>query len=300
MSSMDPRELPLNRARRHFLGAAAAAGVRVAGVAAVSMAVASSPAYAFGRNWGRRGGGRGGGGGNGGGHGGGNGGGGHDAGGGGGGGANCMLRGTSIMTPTGEIPIERLRIGDLVETVSGGPKSIRWIGRQTFKKSRASWPDSVLSIRISRNALDEGMPSRDLYVSPGHALYVEGILVRAKDLLNDSTIVRALPAGRETIEYYNIMLDDHQVVMADGMPVETFQLFGDNYEKFDNFIEYEQICAADQRPLMRSFAPVAGEESGSQHLKALLLLGVSFVVPVRDPFKDVSDRIAGRAAVLVE
>jgi hypothetical protein len=50
---------------------------------------------------------------------------------------------------------------------------------------------------------------------------------------------------------------------------------------------------------MTPFAPVVGEESGRQHLKALLLLSVSSIIPARDPFKDVSNRIAARVAELI-
>lgn len=298
MSSMDPEETPSNRARRHFLGVAAATSARVAGIAVATMAIASSPAKAMGRNWGGgRGGGHGGGGYSGGGGGGGHSGGGHS--GGGDGGAKCLLRGTLIATPSGEVAIEDLRLGDLVETISGEAKPIRWIGRQTFRKSVASWHPTVMPVRISKGALDEGMPSQDLYISAGHALYVDGALVRVKDLINGSSIVLALPDGRETVEYYNVLLDSHDVVIADGTPVETFQLRGSDYESFDNFVELEKLYPAERRPRMAPYAPVVGEESGRQHLKALLLLSVSPIVPLRDPFKTVSRRISSRASELV-
>ncbi len=293
MSSMDPEETPSNRARRHFLGVAAATSARVAGIAVATMAIASSPAKAMGRNWG---------GGRGGGHGGGGGGGGHSGGGhsgGGDGGAKCLLRGTLIATPTGEVAIEDLCLGDLVETISGEAKPIRWIGRQTFRKSVASWHPSVMPVRISKGALDDGMPSQDLYISAGHALYVDGALVRAKDLVNGSSIVSALRDDGETIEYYNVLLDSHDVVIADGTPVETFQLRGSHYESFDNFVELEKLYPVERRPSMAPYAPVVGEESGRQHLKALLMLGVSPIVPMRDPFKAVSRRISSRVGELV-
>ncbi|MFS2150339.1 Hint domain-containing protein [Rhizobium sp. Rhizsp42] len=298
MSSMDPEETPSNRARRHFLGVAAATSARVAGIAVATMAIASSPAKAMGRNWGGgRGGGHGGGGYSGGGGGGGHSGGGHS--GGGDGGAKCLLRGTLIATPSGEVAIEDLRLGDLVETISGDAKPIRWIGRQTFRKSVASWHPTVMPVRISKGALDDGMPSQDLYISAGHALYVDGALVRVKDLINGSSIVLALPDGRETVEYYNVLLDSHDVVIADGTPVETFQLRGSDYESFDNFVELEKLYPAERRPRMAPYAPVVGEESGRQHLKALLLLSVSPIVPLRDPFKTVSRRISSRVGELV-
>lgn len=293
MSSIDPNEIPSSRARRHFLGVAAATGARVAGIAAATMVIVSSPARAMGRNWGPRGGGHGGGGHGGSGHGG-------SGSGGGDGGANCLLRGTMIATPTGFVAIEQLRAGGLVHTVSGDAMPIRWIGRQTFRRSRSSWSETILPIRISQGALADGIPSRDLYVSPGHAVYLDGILIRARDLVNGRSITRALLADAETIEYYNIMLDRHDVVVAEATPVETLQLFGDTYEKFDNFVEIKRLYPSDTHPSMASFAPVVGEESGRRHLKALLLLGVSRLIPTRDPFADVTNRIAARASDLVE
>lgn len=283
MSSMDPNEIPSSRARRHFLGVAGAAGARLAGVAVVAMAIASSPARAMGRNWGPRGGGHGGGG--------------HGGGGGSdGGGAKCLLRGSRIATPTGDTCVEELKIGDLVKTASGENKAIRWIGRQAFKNAGASWVESVMPVRISQGALAAGIPNRDLYVSPGHAIYANGVLIRAKDLVNHSSIVPGLPASTSTLEYYNILLDTHDAVLANGMPVETFQLWGHAYENFDNSAEVENLYPAAVRPHMAAFAPVVGEESGRQHLKALLLLGISHIVPTRDRFKEVSERIAARAS----
>ncbi|MBO9127504.1 MULTISPECIES: Hint domain-containing protein [unclassified Rhizobium] len=284
MSSMDPNEIPSSRARRHFLGVAGATGAKLAGIAAVTMAAASSPARAMGRNWGPRGGGSGGGG---------------NGGGGDGGGASCLLHGTSIKTPTGYERIEDLRIGDLVETVSGKVKPIRWIGHQTFRKSHASWPENVVSVRVAKDSLRRGVPSSDVYVSPGHAVYVNDTLVRAKDLVNGSSIAPALPTDSTTIEYFNIMLDTHDVITADGLPVETFQLRGSNYEKFDNFTEMERLYVAGTRPEMAPYAAVVGEESGRQHLKALLMIGVSKIIPRQHAIKLEAAPAAARVEELI-
>jgi hypothetical protein len=287
MASNDRNEIPSNRARRHFLGVAAATGARVAGITAATMAMVSSPARAMGRNWGPRGGGHGGGG-----HGG-------SGSGGGDGGANCLLRGTLISTPEGAVAIEQLHAGSMVVTVSGDARAVRWIGRQAFRKSRSSWSEAILPIRISKGALADGIPSRDLFVSQGHAIFLDRVLIRAKDLINGRSIARTSSADAEIIEYYNIMLDSHDVVMAEATPVETFQLSGDDYEKFDNFVDIKRLYPSETHPRMSLFAPVIGEESGRQHLKALLLLGVSRLIPTRDPFAEVAKRVAARAGDLV-
>src|SRR5262249_18595121 len=120
-------------------------------------------------------------------------------------GAVCYLRGTRIRTLDGERRIEALKIGDPVVTLSSGSKLIKWIGRQHFRKEPgADWPEALLPVRISRFALDEHTPQRDLYVSPDHALLTEDVLIPAIYLVNGTSIVQAMPEGVEQIEYFHI------------------------------------------------------------------------------------------------
>src|ERR1700682_3334891 len=87
----------------------------------------------------------------------------------------CFLAGTRIRTPRGEVPVEELAIGALVDTLRG-PLPVKWIGRRTLRKTASSWHSSVAPIRIARFALDDQYPSRDLYLSPKHCLFVDGVL----------------------------------------------------------------------------------------------------------------------------
>src|SRR4029077_7522104 len=82
---------------------------------------------------------------------------------GGGGGIHCFLRGTRILTPDGEIPVEELTIGALVETLNG-PLPVKWIGHRSFTKGSPSWHWSVAPVRIARAALSDQYPRRDLYL----------------------------------------------------------------------------------------------------------------------------------------
>ncbi|RFB90717.1 hypothetical protein B5K08_17395 [Rhizobium leguminosarum bv. trifolii] len=291
MSSTEDPKLPRNTARRHFLGIAAAAGARLAGVATLAAAVSTSPAKAMGRLWGRGGsGGSGGGGGSGGS-------GGPSAGGGGGSGSGpqCFLRGTAILTDCGEKPVEDLRIGDRVALPDGSSRPVKWVGRQSFKKSGARWPKDVVPIRVSRHALDGHTPHSDLYLSPGHALYLNGILIQVKDLVNGTTIASVTPAADVSIDYYAIMLDTHEVILAEGAAAETFHLKNSNHENFSNFAEYLRLYG-EERLAMTCFAPLLG--GGWSHLKALLMRGVSPLVPMRDPFGNACEKIDAQAKEL--
>jgi hypothetical protein len=166
-------------------------------------------------------------------------------------GGQCFVKGTRIRTPQGEARIEDLGIGDLVETVRGEALPIKWIGRNTYRKSGPVWPKNVIPIRLSRFAIDESTPHTDLYLSPGHALFIDGSLIPVKHLVNGTSVVPAMPPGTETIEYFQIVLDTHEVIWAAGVPAETF-VANDKaaFEVFTNFVEYERLYPTDSYAIM--------------------------------------------------
>jgi hypothetical protein len=217
----------------------------------------------------------------------------------------CFLRGTRILTSKGEARIEDLRIGDLVATERGETMPIKWIGRNFFKKGSARpWPESVQPIRVSRSAIDDQTPHADLYLSPGHALYIDGVLIPVKYFVNGRSITPAMPEGMDSIEYFQIELESHEVIFAEGTPVETFLVTSGrdgsmNREKFTNFVEYERLYGTGPLPAMMPYAPIFVYDGGRAELKALLRLAVSPFIDVRDPIQVVYSRIAARAEELV-
>ena len=135
----------------------------------------------------------------------------------------CFTPGTRIITARGMRPIEDLQIGDPVWTLDAGLQPVRWIGRVTVPAHGPFAP-----IRIAAGALGN---SRDLTVSPQHRMLLDGwrvelhcgtgeVLAPAKGLVNDTTI---RPAPADTVTYIHLMFDSHQIVMAEGIPSESFQ-----------------------------------------------------------------------------
>jgi hypothetical protein len=164
----------------------------------------------------------------------------------------CFLAGTMIATPEGETPVEALAIGDLVLTADGRAAPVRWVGIQTVVTIFAD-PLRSFPIRITAGALGEGLPARDLLVSPDHALMLDGVLVQAGALVNGTTIVResAMP---ERFTYFHIELEDHSLILAEGVPAETFV---DNVtrRRFDNFADYEALYGDDGATIAELPAP---------------------------------------------
>jgi hypothetical protein len=150
----------------------------------------------------------------------------------------CFYAGTMVRTPAGEVRVETLKRGDLVLTADGRSIPISWLGRQTVS-TLFSDPLRVLPIRIKADALAENVPSRDLLVSPDHAILVEGALIQAGALVNGSSIVRERNVPR-VFTYYHVEVDDHSLMLAENTPAETFV---DNVDRlgFDNWAEHEAL-----------------------------------------------------------
>lgn len=138
----------------------------------------------------------------------------------------CFVRGTKLETPTGDVLVEEISIGDYVLTADSGAQAVRWIGSRKLKATRATTP-----IRIKAGALGEHMPSSDLLVSPAHRVLISGwraqalfgepeYLVAAKDLVNDHTIVVAYDV--KEVEYFHLLFDKHEIVNSNGTPSESF------------------------------------------------------------------------------
>src|SRR6476659_8907991 len=110
----------------------------------------------------------------------------------------CFLRGTRIWTPNGERPVEDLRINDLVITSSGEAKPIRWVwGRRFERQSGQKWAETIAPIRVAPSALGPNIPHRELFLSRNHCLYLDGVLIPVRDLLNNSSITRC---GAEDVQ----------------------------------------------------------------------------------------------------
>ena len=151
----------------------------------------------------------------------------------------CFYPGTMIATPDGEKAVETLQAGDLVLTAEGKSAPVRWMGRATVS-TRFADPLRVLPIRIKAGALAEGVPSRDLLVSPDHALLVGGVLIQAAALVNGVSVLREANVP-VTFTYHHVELADHSLILADSTPAETFV---DNVDRmaFENWSEYEALA----------------------------------------------------------
>ncbi|WP_425044813.1 Hint domain-containing protein [Primorskyibacter sp. S87] len=175
----------------------------------------------------------------------------------------CFVAGTGILTPLGEVPVEKLRPGDLVMTQDDGARPLRWIGKRSVRAEGDFAP-----IRIRAGTFGA---HRELTVSPQHRvllrdglaelLFGEGeVLVAAKDLVNDHSITR-VPGGEVT--YVHLMFDRHQVIYSEGLATESFLPGPQTSHLFEQPV-LEEICA-----LFPELDPATGEGYGGAARRTL-------------------------------
>ena len=136
----------------------------------------------------------------------------------------CFAAGTRIDTMNGPVSVETLSVGDQVVTVLGGSGTIVWAGSRVIDCTRHPRPEAVWPVRIECGAFGDNMPVRDLLLSPDHAVYVDGVLIPAKHLINGTTVTQQ---EMSKVVYHHIELERHDVVLAEGLPAETYLDIGD-------------------------------------------------------------------------
>jgi len=155
----------------------------------------------------------------------------------------CYVAGTRILTDRGEVAVEKLQVGDALVTASGAQRPVRWLGSRRVDCARHPSPKTVWPIRIQAGALADGVPARDLWVSPGHAIFVagvagiDGVLIQAERLVNGASIVQVPLAS---VEYWHVELDSHDLLLAEGLAAESYLDTGNRAGFFNNGGAYLQ------------------------------------------------------------
>ncbi len=166
----------------------------------------------------------------------------------------CFRAGTRIRVAGGTVPVEELCIGQPVLVLSPDgrlvPKAIVWIGHRSVDCRHHPSPHLVWPVRIRAGTFGGEVPCRDLFLSPDHAVFVDGALIPVKYLINDGSIEQ-IPMDKVT--YFHIELQEHSVLLAEDLPTESYLETGDR-SKFSN--------GAKQSTLLPDFATRMWEAAG--------------------------------------
>lgn len=138
----------------------------------------------------------------------------------------CFCAGTGIATPDGETLVEHLAVGDEVLTAEGTVRRVTWVGvgRVLATRGRRS---AATPIIVRRGALADNVPHRDLHVTKGHGLLIDGVLIPAEFLVNHRSIMWDDRA--QEVMLYHVELESHDILVANGAMAESYRDDGNRW-----------------------------------------------------------------------
>lgn len=147
--------------------------------------------------------------------------------------APCFTPGTRIATPDGPRPVENLRAGDLVLTLDHGPCPVRLALRTRLSAAQLRAAPNFVPVVIAQGSMGDGLPERDLLVSPQHRMLLRGPLCEL--LFAEPEVLAAashLPWARTArpqdvahgVEYIHLLFDRHEILLAEGAATESLPL----------------------------------------------------------------------------
>lgn len=143
----------------------------------------------------------------------------------------CFVKGTRLAGIKGEVAVEDIAVGDHLITRDNGLKEVLWIGQRHLSGAQLFAMPHLRPIRLPQGIFGAGRPEPDLLVSPDHRVLIKSpearalwgeneVMVRAQDLLADMGARVDHRSG--SVTYFHIMLEGHQVLIANGMSVDSF------------------------------------------------------------------------------
>lgn len=167
----------------------------------------------------------------------------------------CYVSGTKIACADGVTPVENLRVGDLLRTASGKLVTIRWIGRSDITPEEMLSDPRLRPVRIKAGCLGGKLPESDLLVSRQHRIVFDAPQVQQVARVPVALIAAhrmtpikgiSLVCPKRTISYFHILLDQHELLIANGLESESL-LLGEQALRMlsdHSLLEIESLLAA--------------------------------------------------------
>lgn len=145
----------------------------------------------------------------------------------------CFTAETEILTHTGYRSVDNLKVGDKVRTLDGTDRPVRWIGRRRYSKAEMKRNPKLFPVCVEAGALGINKPNKPLTTSRQHRFLIDSKISERVSGFEKALVpaVKLTALERvyvdysvESVEYVHFMLDDHDVVFANGAPAETLYL----------------------------------------------------------------------------
>jgi serralysin len=193
----------------------------------------------------------------------------------------CFTPGAQVATPQGARSVEELRVGDKVITRDNGIQEIRWVGAKSLDLNGLKAAPHLRPVLIRKGSLGDGLPERDMMVSPNHRMLVANertslyfdereVLVSAKHLVDNKGVAQVDMLGTT---YIHFMFDQHEVVLADGTWTESFQPGDYSLKGIGNAQRSEILELFPELKTTQGVADYAAARKSLKKHEAMLLMG---------------------------
>ena len=121
-------------------------------------------------------------------------------------GAECFLGPTKVKTDQGLIAFNQLT-------------KYNTIANQKIKKVVKMYNSDDNLIFIKKHAFGKNIPNKNTYIGRNHGIYIDGKLVRARNLINKKNVQQHVRHTNDII--YNVLLEKYSIMYINNMPCET-------------------------------------------------------------------------------
>ena len=144
-----------------------------------------------------------------------------------------LCGGANVRTPLGARHVDILHPGDMVVTRDNGLQPVRMIWSRTVTAAEMRERPELAPIRLKPRAVGPMMPARDLRIACGHRALIPGY--RISGVADDQSCLMRVGAladasdeafadmSADSVTFYNLVFDNHEVFCAEGLPVESFR-----------------------------------------------------------------------------
>jgi hypothetical protein len=146
----------------------------------------------------------------------------------------------------------------------------KWVGEPKKALVWASEPNNI-PVLIRRGALGENSPNADLCLTALHPVYVDGFLMPIGDLVNGTSITFEAADGRDTLDFFNIELESHDILDVQGA-----------------------LCESLYRAATERCAPLLRFTGGRSKLRSHLRSVASLMIDRRQPIDIIRDSMEER------
>jgi hypothetical protein len=167
---------------------------------------------------------------------------------------SAFARGALIAVPGGAVAIEDLLPGMVVDTRTG-PAPVRWLGRITLPPANLRQDGGPEIFRINGDAFGADRPQPDVVLCSGARIAHRAarlaasmvgpeVLVPIADFADGINVTAIAPMS--AVQSFHLMLDRHEVIGVNGIPVESYHpgtevteaLQGDMLRLFTSFFPW--------------------------------------------------------------